>query len=105
MTVLLLSLPLYEPLTTRAGQAFRLAPEWWWETRWSWVCGGPLGRWLGGTALGWRKLDALDPVRDESLEMGVLWFVGQLLGLMTLVSYRSVHIVIPTHVSAKCSRK
>lgn len=86
VTVLLLSLPLYGPLLARARQAYALAPAWWWASRWSWVCGGPLGRWLGGTALGWRELDRLDPVPEDSLELGVLWFVGQVLGLMTLVS-------------------
>lgn len=77
---------MYRPLYARALRAYALAPEWWWSTWWSWVCGGPLGRWLGGIALGWRTLDRLDPVEDETLEIAGIYFIGQILALMTLVS-------------------
>lgn len=87
--MVLLSLPTYVPLWARGKEAWALAPEWWWATWWSWVCGGPLGRWIGGIALGWKELDKLDPREEENVEIAALVFIGQILGLMTLVSRRS----------------
>lgn len=83
---------MYGPLALRARQAWLAstsisAAVEWWAWKWSWIvpC-GPVGRWLVGLSLAWRALDAADGGGIQRFELGALVFIGNFLGLVTLVS-------------------
>ena len=90
--IVLLSSPLYLSLAKRAVEAYRLSwmdesiRTWWYEWPYSWVAaGGPVGRYVAGTVLGWQSLDRTDGGGVLRVEMGALVGIGLVLAMVTAV--------------------
>lgn len=97
ITVFILSLPLYWPLAQRAREAWLAsttvpAAVEWWAWKWSWIipC-GPVGRWIVGLSLAWRALDTADGGGVQRFELGAMVAIGNLLGLLTMVSIHKLY--------------
>lgn len=91
-TILVLSSPLLLPIGRRAVSAWSKSwsdenvRRWWYEWPLSWIiAGGPVGRYIGGTILGWKALDREDGGGSLRVEMGILIGIGLILALMTAV--------------------
>jgi hypothetical protein len=96
-TVLLLSLPVYKPLYVKVRQVIAFSqsnPElraYWWDWWGSWVvAGGPVGRWIGGTILGWRACPSAGPDDPDLGLLGLAGFGVALIGI-TLVRIANQH--------------
>lgn len=103
VTSLVLTLPIISPLFSHATAALYAshADPWakrvWWSRWLSWlVLGGPPGRWIGGTILGYWVLDATHAscgqrlgclVQDPHLRFLLTVLYGFLLGIFSLVSF------------------
>ncbi|WWD03592.1 hypothetical protein V865_001646 [Kwoniella europaea PYCC6329] len=92
-TIFIISLPLYKSLYSRAKEAYFHSKsddsirQKWWDWGYSWViAGGPIGRYAGGTVLGWRKLDKLDEDGGGlvRLNIGLMVVFGIILALITI---------------------
>lgn len=93
--IFILSSPVLLPLAGRAAQAWRVACDdpsvsgWWsWGPSWI-VAGGPVGRWVGGLVLGWRRLDRLDGGGIVRTSVAALVGIGGILSVICMVSHGS----------------
>ncbi|WWC71886.1 uncharacterized protein I206_105845 [Kwoniella pini CBS 10737] len=101
-TVTIISLPLYKPLWTRCREAYTLSwtneyiRQNWWEWRYSWiVAGGPIGRYAGGTFLGWKELDKIDEDSILRLNVGLMVLLGIILALISAgLAYTTISLLI-----------